>query len=109
MNPDKRNFVDAQTLHTYNDIDIFKVIEEVLLFQGTDAHRKSMTLRMSDIERTCLIVYNLKVNATNKLYVGMHLDKQVHRNDLRSNNGTIKIPRKIFDKVDEIHKQYQKN
>jgi hypothetical protein len=109
MKVEQRNFVDAQTLHTYNDIDVLKVIEEALLFKGTDAFRETRVIRLTELEDVCLVTYNLKVNQTNKLYVGMHLDKQIHRKDLLKSKGVVKIPKEIFDRVEAVHAKFRVN
>lgn len=100
-------FVQPETIRTYSEIDGLHVIEETLLFKGTDGFRDSMTLPIRLVEHMAHIAYGLTVNPTNKLYVGMYLDKFYKRHGLLSKNGSIKIPKEIFDKVDAIHKTFQ--
>jgi hypothetical protein len=103
---DSKNIVDRETLKVYDDIDGLKVIEDYLLFKGTS--KKENGIHLSDLEKMALITYGLKVNATNKLYVGWHLDKFYKRNGLfRQGMKVVDIPADIYDRVDAIHKQYR--
>ena len=111
---EKKDTVDAETYKTYESIDGLKLIEEYLLFKGTDNFRTSMKIPLSELEKMAYLEYRLKVNATNKLYVGMFLDRFYIRNGLYSEkkgngNASITIPKEIFNKVDEIHKKYKAN
>ena len=102
-----KNFVNPDTIKTYSEIDGLRVIEECLLFKGTDYVRVRMSIPIKHLEDTALVVYGLSVTATNKLYVGMHLDKFYKRNGMVATAGNIKIPVDIFKRVDELHKSYQ--
>lgn len=105
---ESKKFVDKDTIRLYEQIDGLEVIEQYLLFKGTDHLRGHPFVTKKALDEMAHIHYGLKVNATNKLYVGMYLDKFYKRADLVSSNGKIKVPIEIFIKVDEIHKPYKK-
>lgn len=103
-----QNLVDKETLKRYDDIDGLKVIEEYLLYKGTDDVGNRLFINIKLLEEMALIVYGLKSNSTNKLYVGWYLDKFYKRNNLfGKDRRLIKIPEDIFEKVDKIHAQYR--
>jgi hypothetical protein len=108
---EKRNVVDQETLAVYDQIDGLKVIEEFLLFKGTDnlEDKKPRQIHMSGLEHAAHIAYGLKVNATNKLYVGWHLDKFYKRAGLINSKEPrlITVPDDIFEKVHTLHAQYK--
>lgn len=109
---DKKNIVDAETLKVYDDIDGFKVIEEYLLFKGTDnlADKKPRQIHISGLEHAAHIAYGLKVNTTNKLYVGWHLDKFYKRAQLinAKEPKLIIVPDDIFERVHALHLKYKR-
>lgn len=97
--------VDADTLKIYEGIDGLKVIEDYLLFKGTDnyVHR---TIALSKLEKMAHITYALKVNPTNKLYVGTHLERYYRRADLFTSKG-IRIPEDIFQRVAALYNGFK--
>ncbi len=109
MQPKAKDFVDKDTLKIYSDIDGLKVVEEYLLFKGTDHIRNSMQIHISHLEKMAHIEYGLKVNETNKLYVGMYLDKYYKKNGLfkGSDMKYVRVPKEIFDRVDKLHARFK--
>jgi hypothetical protein len=104
----ERSFVESHLLKKYEDIDGLKVIEEYLLFKGTDDVRETGKVASKKLEETALVFYGLKSNPTNKLFVGFYLEKWYRINGLRTANGSVKIPQDIFYKVDELNKSFRK-
>lgn len=103
-----RNIVDKETLSRYDDIDGLKVIEEYLLFKGTDDVKRGGCILLKSLEKMALITYGLKVNATNSLYVGWHLDKFFKRAGLfRNSMLDVSIPNDIYDRVAVLHKEFK--
>lgn len=109
MNVNSKNKVAAQDLKTYAEIDGLEVIEELLLFKGESICGGREVRRVSSklLDDMALVTYGLKSNATNKLYVGMALDKYYQRAGLVHKSGTIIVPVEIFDRVKEINDQYR--
>ncbi len=103
----EKNFVDKRTIKLFDEINGLKVIEEYLLYKGTDHVRNSRLVHISHLEKMAHIEYELKVNATNKLYVGWYLDRYFRHNDLFGKDGYVKIPTDIFERVDALHKQFK--
>jgi hypothetical protein len=104
---DDKNKVGAETIRLYDEIDGLRVIEDLLLFKGTEDRKNDMFFKLADLEKMALITYGLKVNATNKLYVGWYLEKYYKRNGMFSDKGWVKIPKDIFDKVDALHNEFK--
>jgi hypothetical protein len=104
-----QDFVDKETIKAYEEIDGFKVIEELLLNKGVEIAGSTKTVCMKHLERMALITYNFKLNATNKLYVGMKLDKFYLRNCLTTTSGKIKVPNDIYDRVKKLNDSYKNN
>ena len=53
-----------------------------------------------------LILYGLKENTTNKLYIGLHLDRFYLRHGLKSERNGIKVPIDIYNKVKGLNEKY---
>lgn len=102
-----RDRVNKETLDVYENIDGFEVIKELLLHKGEDIC-KDMRVNIKYLEQMALIVYGLKVNPTNKLYVGYALDRFYRRKDLVTPGGRIKVPVQIFDEVKALNDKYRK-
>lgn len=98
--------VDAETIEAYSEIDGLVVIEELLLYKGCDIVIGG-AVWLKDLDDMALVCYNLKVNATNRLYVGMRLDKFYHRNSLKMTNGRVRVPQEIYDRVKELNDSYK--
>lgn len=111
----ENNFVPKQDIKTFGDIDGLKVIEELLLFKGVDIcttaksiHDKVNTVPAKMLDDMALITYGLKVNVTNKLYVGFHLDKFYKRNGLVWHTGAqIIVPNDIYQRVNELNESFK--
>ena len=102
------DFVGQDLIKNYQQIDGFVVIKELLLHKGVGIVNTSKTVSLKDLEYMALVVYGLKSNKTNCLYVGLHLDKFYLRNDLIAlQNGRIKVPLDIFDEVKRINDKYR--
>jgi hypothetical protein len=111
------NRVEPETLRTYEEMDGLKVIEELLLFKGEEIcmrHKGQLMVSMDDLEKMAHITYGLKVNASNKLYVAMHLFRYYKRADLIPDDSTVRlrkyiiVPNDIFDRVKELNDQFRK-
>lgn len=107
MNISDRNRTDKELLKVYEDIDGVEVIKELLLHKGESVCR-DLKVDKKLLDQMALIVYGLKSNPTNKLYVGFALDRFYRRHDLVTPNGNIKVPVSIYDEVERINNQYRK-
>ena len=105
MNITDRNKAPKELIKIYEDIDGIEVIRELLLHKGVGVCND---LRVSKrmLDEMALIVYGLKSNPTNKLYVGFALDRFYKRNGLVTPNGSIKVPVIIYDEVEKINSVY---
>lgn len=102
-----KDFIEAELIKTYQDIDGLVVIEELLLFKGCDIAGASRIVHKRFLDDMALVHYNLKVNATNRLYVGMQLDKFYLKNGLVCDSGRIKVPIEIYKRVKELNDSYK--
>lgn len=95
----------------YEDISIMDIIEETLLDRGCQIVSSDMTVSKKELEDTALYLYSLKSNSTNKLYVGIVIDKQCVINDLASDKTSkrVKVPVEIYNKVKQINDSYKKH
>lgn len=96
-----------ELLKVYEDIDGFEVIKELLFHKGESVCR-DLRVDKKLLDQMALIVYGLKSNPTNKLYVGFALDRFYRRHDLVTPNGSVKVPVSIYDEVKKINNQYRK-
>ena len=103
----KNDFVPKEQIKTYEEIDGLEVIEELLLYKGTDIAASTKTVSQKHLDDMALVHYNLKVNATNRLYVGLILDKYYHRSGLVTSRGTIKVPDDIYNRVKELNDSFK--
>ena len=106
MNINRQNMVDPELIKAYSEIDGLKVIEDLLLFKGCDIVPRNGLIIQKYLDDMALITYSLKVNPTNRLYVGWHLDKFYKRNGMVE-DGKIKCPVDIYKKVEELHKRFK--
>lgn len=102
------NFVSQEQIRAYEEIDGLKVIEELLLFKGVEIATNGKCVSGKALDDMALVAYGLKVNSTNRLYVGMHLDKFYRRAGLVLSGGKIRVPADIYDRVKEINDKYKK-
>jgi hypothetical protein len=105
---DKNNFVSEDQLKAYSQIDGLKVIEDLLLYKGVEIAGPNKIINAKLLDDMALVTYGLKVNATNKLYVGMQLDKFYKRAGLVCDSGRIKVPADIYNRCKEINDTYKK-
>jgi hypothetical protein len=103
MRIDKNNFVTPDQLKAYEEIDGLKVIEELLLYKGVEVAGANKTVSAKLLDEMALVTYSLKVTATNKLYVGLNLDKFYKRAGLTCDSGKIKVPAEIYDRVKALN------
>lgn len=103
----KNDLVDSETIKLYSEIDGLKVIEEALLFKGEQIAGEKMCVSDKLLIDTALVTYGLKSNATNKLYVGLHLDRIYRRLGLSIGTGKVKVPKPIYDRVKELNDSYR--
>lgn len=99
--------VDEQTLKTYQEINGLDVIEELLLFKGVGIAGSIRTVHKKYLDDTALALYNLKVNATNRLYVGLQLDRFYLRSGLVCDSGRIRVPNDIYNRVKKLNDSYK--
>lgn len=100
--------VNTETLQLYDNIDGLKVIEEALLFHGCEiVHNKHVNIKY--LERVALVTYGLKSSGTNKLYVGLYLDRFFKRNGLSNGHGAknIRVPDDVYDRVKALNDSYK--
>lgn len=102
-----KDFVEKDLIKTYEEIDGLTVIEELLLFKGCEIAGATKIVHKKYLDDMALIVYNLKVNPTNRLYVGMQLDKFYLRNDLVCDSGRVKVPVEIYNSVKTLNDSYK--
>ena len=107
---DSNNRVEKELLKTYESIDIFAVIKETLLCKGEKVVSKDFFIPKKLLEDSALYLYELKANSTNKLYIGMTIDKLCLRNDLchEKSDKLVKVPKEIYDEVKSINDKYRK-
>lgn len=104
---DKNNFVTPEQIKAYEQIDGLKVIEDLLLFKGVEIAGATKIISAKLLDEMALVSYGLKVNATNKLYVGMNLDKFYRRAGLVCDSGKIKVPIDIYNRVKELNDSFK--
>lgn len=99
--------VDQQLIKTYSEINGLDVIEELLLFKGIEIAGANRVVHKKYLDDTALALYNLKVNATNRLYVGLHLDRFYLRSGLICDSGRIRVPNEIYNRVKKLNDSYK--
>ncbi len=108
-----KNRVDIKTIEKYDEINGHDVIRETLLYKGCEHCSEIASIRYIQkkyLEETELYLYGLKVNATNKLYVGYVLDGYWRRNDLQpfDMKGYVIVPEDIYNECKKINDSYKK-
>lgn len=92
-------------------IDGFKVIEEFILTKGESIVSKDMKIPFRPLIDFGLIVYGMKVNATNKMSMKFDLERFFMRRCLGELSGFetkyVKVPQDIFDRVKSINDQFR--
>jgi len=110
MGIDKKNFIDNETLKTYQEINGLDVIRELLLFKSHKVCEKKdnyLVVRKKDLDDIALILYRLKSNQTNKLSVSFYLEKFFHRSFLFVDKTFIKVPDDIYTQCKKIDDKYE--
>lgn len=104
-----KNRVEKEVIETYESIDLFAVIKETLLCRGERVVSGDLYISKSLLEDSALYLYDLKANSTNKLYVGMIIDKLCLRNDLchEKSDKLVKVPIEIYEEVKTINDKYR--
>lgn len=108
-----KNRVDIKTIEKYDEINGHDVIRETLLYKGCELCSEIASVQYIQkkyLEETALYLYGLKVNATNKLYVGYVLDRYWRRNDLQpfDMKGYVIVPKDIYNECKKINDSYKK-
>lgn len=103
----KKDFVSSEVIKTYQEIDWFLVMKELLMCKGDDFLYKETEINKKQIEEMCIFVYGLKSNSTNKLYVGVSLDKFFRNDNSATRSNYVKIPQYLIDEVNEMNKQFR--
>lgn len=108
-----QNKVDITTIEKYDEINGHDVIRETLLFKGCELCSNIASvwyIQKKYLEETALYLYGLKVNATNKLYVGYVLDRYWRRNDLQpfDMKGYVIVPEDIYNECKKINNSYKR-
>lgn len=102
-----KNRVGNDNIKLYNKINGFDVMEELLLFKGEDFICKDMRVDFKHLLDAAFVLYELKVNSTNKLYVSFYLNRFYKNEGLITPNGSIKVPISIYEKVKAINDNYR--
>lgn len=106
-------FYGQRTLEDYREMDIEKIIEEFLLAKGTWYKSPSKKEEPKPINKEVtakslvtpgLMVYGLKDNPTNRRAVEYYCERWGRVNQNISIDGVIRIPKDIWDKVDEYNR-----
>lgn len=103
----QKDILPVEQILSYQQISALEVIEELLLFKGLEIAGETRSVNKKLLDDMALVHYNLKVNSTNKLYVGLHLDRSFLKLGLMLANGKIKVPMEIWEKVRGIHATYR--
>lgn len=103
----KHDFVPKEVITTYNQIEGLKVIEELLLFKGVEIAGANRIVHKKYLDDMALVLYNLKVNATNRLYVGLQLDRFYLQYGLVCDSGRIRVPEEIYNRVKKLNDSYK--
>ena len=103
--------VDDKTLQTYEEMNLDDIIRETLLCKGEQVVTDDGCIRKSCLEDTALWLYGLKSNATNKLYVGLNIDRMCQRTGLchEKTDKLVRVPMDIYNEAKAINDSYRKN
>ena len=105
---DDKNRVESSTLKTYENINLYDVIRETLLCKGVGVVASGYILKKL-LEDSALYLYDLKANATNRLFVGLTIDRLCQVNGLahEKSDKLVKVPMDIYNEVSEINNRYK--
>lgn len=109
---ENKDRVDKNTIEKYDQINGHDVIRETLLFKGCEICYEIASVRYLQkkyLEDTAFYLYGLKVNATNRLYIGYVLDRYWRRNDLQpfDMKGYVIVPEDIYNECKRINESYK--
>jgi len=85
------------------------VIENYLLHRGEDICGIHKKLGIKELVDMALVVYSLKVNATNRLRVKFDLEKYFMRRNMIDKKGWISVPEAIYMKVKIENDKYRQH
>lgn len=106
---ENKDRVSKETIQVYQQINIFDVVRETLLCKGVEICTSDRLIAKKYLEDSALYLYELKANSTNKLHVGLTIDRLCQQNGLCSEKGDkwVKVPENIYDAVKEINDRYK--
>ncbi|MFR9165012.1 MAG: hypothetical protein ACLVKO_01840 [Dysgonomonas sp.] len=104
---DNKDKVNRELLDLYDSVDGYDVMKELMLCRGEDVICRDLRVQFKDLLDMALILYGLKVNSTNKLYISYSLNRFYKKEALVTPNGSIKVPVKIYDEVKTINDKYR--
>lgn len=94
-----------------NEVDGYHVIEEFLLTKGESIVDSKSTIPFKPLVDFSLILYNKKVNATNRLAMKFDLEKFFMRNCAGELRGTdvqrVKVPFEVYQRVRSINETFR--
>lgn len=108
MNITSQSFVPEKLISTYSQIDALRVIKELLKFKGSEIVSASKQVRFKALEDVALIVYGLKSNSTNRLFVGHHLSKAYRKAGLLEGRDLVTVPNDILSDAMEEEITFRK-
>lgn len=106
---ENKDRVSKETIQVYQQINIFDVIRETLLCKGVEICTSERLVAKKYLEDSALYLYELKANSTNKLHVGMTIDRLCQRNNLCTDRSDkwVRVPNDIYNEVKEINDSYK--
>lgn len=101
--------VSKETIQVYQQINIYDVIKETLLCKGVEICTDDRLVAKKYLEDSALYLYELKANSTNRLHVGLTIDRLCQQNGLCSEKSDkwVKVPEDIYDEVKAINDRYK--
>lgn len=107
---DDKNRVDASILEAYENINLLDVIRETLLCKGVGVVNSDRYIYKKLLEDSALYLYDLKANATNRLFVGLTIDRlcQVHGLSHEKSDKLVMVPVDIYNEINEINNRYKR-
>lgn len=107
---ENKDRVSKETIQVYQQINIYDVIRETLLCKGVEICTSDRLLAKKYLEDSALYLYELKANSTNRLHVGMSIDRLCQMSGLCTEKGNkwVKVPKSIYDEVKEINDSYKR-
>lgn len=108
---ENKDRVNKDTIQVYQQIDIMDVIRETLLCKGVEVCTNERLVAKKYLEDSALYLYELKANSTNRLHVGMTIDRLCQINGLcvEKSNKWVEVPKNIYDEVKTINDSYKRS